>query len=117
MMSYTIENVNSCTKKLTFNFEQLDLSKQIQTAIKEKQKSSSLKGFRKGKAPMSVVEQLFGPQIETEALNKFVQDEFFEAVKKEDLRVVGYPAFENMKYESGKSISFDEKLKFFQNLH
>lgn len=113
MMAYTIENVNSCTKKLTFNFEQLDLSKQVQTAVKEKQKTSSLKGFRKGKAPMSVVEQLFGPQIETEALNKFVQDEFFEAVKKEDLRVVGYPAFENMKYEAGKSVSFDAKVEIF----
>jgi trigger factor len=113
MMAYTIETVNSCTKKLTFSFDQLDLSKQIKTAVKEKQKSSSLKGFRKGKAPMSVVEQLFGPQIETEALNKFVQDEFYEAVQKEELKVVGYPSFENMNYEAGKSVSFDAKVEIF----
>lgn len=113
MMAYTIETVNSCTKKLTFSFEQLDLSKQIKSAVKEKQKTSSLKGFRKGKAPMSVVEQLFGPQLETEALNKFVQDEFYEAVQKEELKVVGYPAFENMNYEPGKSVSFDAKVEIF----
>ena len=38
-MSYTIENVNKCTKKIIFNFETLDLSTEIKTAVVTKQKS------------------------------------------------------------------------------
>ncbi len=56
-MSYSVENINGCTKKLTFNFEGVDLSTQIEQALKEKQKTSNLKGFRKGKAPMNFVKQ------------------------------------------------------------
>ena len=53
-MSYTIENVNSCTKKLVFNFDKVDLSKEIKEALIAKQANSNLKGFRKGKAPLEI---------------------------------------------------------------
>lgn len=112
-MAYSVSNINGCTKKITFTFEQLDLSTQIQKAVKEKQKQANLKGFRKGKAPLPMVEKLFGPQIESEAVNKFVQEQLFEAIDKEDFRVVGYPKFENMKYEQGKSIAFDAQVEIF----
>lgn len=115
-MSYTIENVNGCTKKLIFNFETLDLTTEIKAAISNKQKSVSLKGFRKGKAPLSMVEQMYGPQLESEALNSFIQTQLFKAVDEEKLRVVGYPTFENMKYEKGKSVSFDALVEIFPEI-
>lgn len=112
-MSYTVETVNGCTKKFVFNFKTLDLTSEIKAALVKKQKSANLKGFRKGKAPLTMVEKLFGPQVESEALNSFVQNQFFEAVQKEELRVVGYPSIENMKYESGSSVSFDALVEIF----
>ena len=112
-MSYTIESINNCTKKFIFNYETLDLSVQIKTEVEKKQKSVAVKGFRKGKAPFNIVEQLYGPQIETEALNSFILKEFFEAVTKENLKVVGYPSFENMKYQKNESVSFDALVETF----
>ena len=115
-MSYTVETVNGCTKKLVFSFESLDLSKQITEAVKKKQKEANLKGFRKGKAPLKMVQDVYGPQIESDAVNNFIQGEFFEAVTKEDLRVVGYPHFENMDYKRGESIKFDALVEIFPTI-
>ena len=112
-MTYSVNAINTCTKKLTFSFENLDLTTEIKAALVKKQKASNLKGFRKGKAPLGMVEQLFGPQIETEALNNFIQTKFYDAITKENLRVVGYPSFENMQYEKGKSVSFDAMVEIF----
>ena len=112
-MSYQIVDVNGCTKKLSFNFEKLDLTTEIKNALVQKQKTVSLKGFRKGKAPLSVVEQMYRPQVESDALNSFIQNKMYEAITKEDLRVVGYPNFENMNYDAGKSISFDAVVEIF----
>lgn len=112
-MSYQVENVNGCTKKLVFNFESLDLTTEIKNELVKKQKSVSLKGFRKGKAPLSVVEKMYRPQVENDALNSFIQNQMYEAITKEDLRVVGYPNFENMNYEPGKSVSFDAVVEIF----
>ena len=73
-MSYSVENVNGCTRKLTFTFENLDLSSEIKTALVSKQKTANLKGFRKGKAPLAMIEKFYGPQVESDALNNFVRN-------------------------------------------
>ena len=54
-MTYKVEQVNDCTKKLSFTFDNLDLSDQIAVALKEKQKSVSVKGFRKGNNSFVVI--------------------------------------------------------------
>ena len=115
-MSYTVKSVNGCTKKLEFNFATLDLSKEIKAAVVKKQSTTNVKGFRKGKAPLSMVEQVYGPQIESDALNSFVQSQLFEAVNKEKFKTVGYPAFENVKYDAGKSVSFDAVVEVFPEI-
>lgn len=115
-MSYTVKSVNGCTKKLEFNFATLDLTKEIKAAVVRKQSTTNMKGFRKGKAPLSMVEQVYGPQIESDALNQFVQAQLFEAVSKEKLKTVGYPTFENVKYDSGKSVSFDALVEVFPEI-
>lgn len=110
-MSYTVQSVNGCTKKLVFNFDKVDLTKEIKAALVAKQESSNLKGFRKGKAPLAMVQKLFGPQIENDALHRFISNEYFEAVKKENLRAVGYPQFGNTKYEAGKTVAFEATVE------
>jgi trigger factor len=115
-MSYTVKSVNGCTKKLEFNFATLDLTKEIKAAVVKKQATTNVKGFRKGKAPLSMVEQVYGPQLESDALNSFVQSQLFEAVTKEKFKTVGYPSFENVKYETGKSVSFDAVVEVFPEI-
>ncbi|HXH75569.1 MAG TPA: trigger factor [Bacteriovoracaceae bacterium] len=110
-MSYTIQNVNGCTKKLVFNFDQVDLSHQIKAALVAKQQNSNLKGFRKGKAPLDMVQKMFGPQVENDALYRFISEQYYEAVKKENIRAVGYPEFGNTKYESGKNVAFEATVE------
>jgi trigger factor len=115
-MSYTVQEINGCTKKMAFNFESLDLTNEIDQAVKEKQKTMNLKGFRKGKAPLDMVKKMYGPQLESDALNKFVQKEVFDAIKNEDLKVVGYPSFENVDYDPGKKVSFDALVEIFPSV-
>lgn len=101
-MSYTVQEVNGCTKKILFNIENVDLTKEVDDFLKDKQKNANLKGFRKGKAPMSMVEKLYKPQAENDALYRFISKSFYEAIQEKDLKAVGYPKFANTKYEDSK---------------
>lgn len=111
-MSYTLEEINGCTKKINFSYENVDLTKQIEEALKEKQKESNLKGFRKGKAPLAMVKQVYGPQVENDALYRFVSEEFYKAVQEEKLKAVGYPTFANTKFENN-NVSFEATVETF----
>lgn len=114
-MSYTVQRINSCTRKLVFNFEAVDLTQEIKSALTKKQRDANLKGFRKGKAPLAMVQKIFGPQVENEALHQFISGQFFDAIKKEDLKAIGYPSFANTKYED-KKVTFEATIEVFPEI-
>ncbi len=112
-MSYQIETIDNCTKKIVFNFEEIDLSAKVNEALLGKQKTTNLKGFRKGKAPLDMIRKLYGPQAENEALSKFVSEQFVSVLEKEKLHAIGSPEFGNTQYEPGKKISFEAKVEIY----
>ncbi len=64
-------------------------------AYKKQVKSMTVPGFRKGKAPKSIIEKLYGKGIFFEdAINACIPDAFEEAVKEAGLDVVGMPKFD-----------------------
>ncbi|MBQ8290319.1 MAG: trigger factor [Clostridia bacterium] len=64
-------------------------------AYKKNVKDIALPGFRKGKAPKSVVERFYGKDVFFEdAINTLIPDAFDEAVKEAGLEVVGTPSFD-----------------------
>ena len=64
-------------------------------AYKKNVKSINVPGFRKGKAPKSIIEKMYGKGIFFEdAINACIPEAFEEAVKEADLKVVGTPKFD-----------------------
>ena len=64
-------------------------------AYKKNVKSINVPGFRKGKAPKSIIEKMYGKGIFFEdAINACIPDAFEAAVKEADLEVVGTPKFD-----------------------
>ena len=64
-------------------------------AYKKKVKTINVPGFRKGKAPKSIIEKMYGKGIFFEdAINACIPDAFEAAVKEAGLNVVGMPKFD-----------------------
>ena len=64
-------------------------------AYKKKVKSINVPGFRKGKAPKSIIEKFYGKGVFFEdAINACIPEAFEAAVKEADLKVVGTPSFD-----------------------
>ena len=64
-------------------------------AYKKNVKSMNIPGFRKGKAPKSVVEKFYGKGCFFEdAINACIPEAFEEAVKESGLEIVGSPKFD-----------------------
>jgi len=114
-MTYTVSDVNTCTKKIIFNLPNVDLKPHIQKALQTKQKSVEIKGYRKGKAPMSMIEQFYGPQIENEALSRYIYEQIDNAVKTEGLNPIDYPRIENADYKA-PNLNFEAVVEFFPQL-
>ena len=90
---------NELTEKsgfvMEFSVSKEAFAKAENEAYKKNVKSINVPGFRKGKAPKSVIERMYGKGIFFEdAINACIPDAFEEAVKEAGITVVGMPKFD-----------------------
>ena len=80
---------------MEFSVSKEAFAKAENEAYKKNVKSINVPGFRKGKAPKSVIERMYGKGIFFEdAINACIPDAFEEAVKEAGITVVGMPKFD-----------------------
>ena len=94
-------SVKNCEKleksmvALTVEVGAADFEAAVEKAYKKQRGQIRVPGFRPGKAPRKMIEAMFGAQVfYEEAVNIALPDAYEEAVKEQDLQVVGYPQVE-----------------------
>ena len=96
-MSYTIKEINGYTKKLSFELNTSELQPQVTLELKQKQQSIQLKGFRKGKVPLPMIQQLYGPEVEQAALDYLINRELDAVMDREGIpSLIGPPSINNL---------------------
>ena len=99
------ENKNEV--KLEFTVEAKIFDEGIKTVFNKNAKYFNIPGFRKGKAPMNIVEKYYGSEIFYEdTFNEIVPAIYDEAVKEEKLEVVSRPEIEIVQIGKGKDLIF-----------
>ena len=89
--------------KFTMEFSAEELEQAKVKAYQATKDQFSIDGFRKGKAPRSIIEKHYGSGIFVEeAINTLFNDEYPNAVAALDLDVIDRPAVEFGKFEEGK---------------
>ncbi len=90
-MDIAVENVSELTRKVTITLPAKDVRKALDKSYGKLKKEVNLKGFRRGKVPMAVLEKNFGKQVQAEVGEQLVQETYFDAVEKEGLDPVVHP--------------------------
>ena len=99
------DNANEVKLELTVEASKFDEA--IKKVYFKSAKYFNIPGFRKGKAPMNIVEKYYGKEIFYEdAFNEVAGDALDEAVKENDLYVVSRPDIDVTQIEKGKDLIF-----------
>ena len=99
------KNANEVKLEITVEAEKFNDA--IKKVYFKSAKYFNIPGFRKGKAPMNIVEKYYGKEIFYEdAFNEVAGDALDEAVKENDLYVVSRPDIDVTQIEKGKDLIF-----------
>ncbi|HTJ46830.1 MAG TPA: trigger factor [Kofleriaceae bacterium] len=90
-MQIRVEDVSPVEKKLIVEVPWDTVSAKLGEAYRELGKGVALKGFRKGKAPRAVLEQLYGPRVQLEVASDLVRESFYRGVAEHKLAAVAEP--------------------------
>jgi trigger factor len=93
-MQVRIEDVSPVEKKLFVEVPWETVSQRLGDAYRELGKGVALKGFRKGKVPRPVLEQVYGQRVNAEVAYQLVRESFFRASEEHKLAAVSEPRVE-----------------------
>lgn len=108
-----LEDLGQCRKLLKVEVPSTEVEKEISTRIKQLAKNVHLKGFRRGKAPRSRIEALYGDSVRQDARDHLLRAGYMKALE-EQLgmdKILGEGTIENVAF------SLEEGLKFEVTLH
>jgi len=105
-MDIAVENVSELTRKVTITLPAKDVRKELDKSYKKLKKDVKLKGFRRGKIPLAVLEKNFGEQVRAEVGEKLVQETYFDAIEEKGIDPVVHPEIADTKFEDDGSFVY-----------
>jgi len=91
-MQVSVEQLGALERKMTVRMPASRIEDRVSAKLRELGQTVRLKGFRPGKVPAKVVEQRFGAQVRSDALNDLVSATFEQAVNEHKLRPAMMPS-------------------------
>jgi trigger factor len=99
------EDKDALNAVVTVTLQKKDYEGSFQQELKKYQQGASMKGFRKGKTPISVVKKMFGKSVLADIINRSFQQELDNFIREEDIQLLGSP----LPAEDQELLDFDLK--------
>ena len=103
-MKLTMERLSESRVQLEITAEEEESAEAMRRAVRKVGNQITLPGFRKGKAPKAMIEQMYGPEVFLEEANRYLMTDLYrQALEREDLVPVGDPTVD---IDSNEPLSF-----------
>jgi trigger factor len=105
-MKAVLEDLGGSQKKLVFEIPPEEVQEEVDKYCRKLAKEVDIRGFRKGKAPPSVIKRYFRERIRGEVATQLVSASLEKALKEHALTPVGEPEIDMPPLEEGKGFPF-----------
>ena len=87
----TVEDAGPARKSLTIEVPADRIKKKIEEGYAKLKTDAALPGFRRGRAPMRLIEKRFGSSIRDDVRGQLLTESYTQAIEEEKLEVIGEP--------------------------
>jgi trigger factor len=96
----------SCRRELELEIPAEEVTKKIENVAKEFARIANVPGFRRGKAPVSLIRRKFADDIKAEVLQSLVPERVEQAVAEQKLTPVSQPQVDKLDFNEGQPLKF-----------
>ncbi len=90
----SVETVSALARRLNASIPQQEVRGEVLARLKKIARTAKVSGFRPGKAPFKMIEQMYGAEVNQEVIGAALQRSFGAEVASNNLQVAGQPEFE-----------------------
>jgi trigger factor len=107
-MNIKHENVPGLVQELTIEIQKEDYAENVDKALKKQRREVAVPGFRKGNAPMGIVQKMYGKNILVMEVDRMVNEQIDKFFKDNEVKYI----FEPMPVEGKSQVDFDNPDNF-----
>ncbi|MCK6599706.1 MAG: trigger factor [Bdellovibrionaceae bacterium] len=123
-MKSNVEKLSSLQRKLNVEVPSTTVQSSYERIFNDIQKEVTIKGFRKGKAPLSAIKSMYNSKVKQDVVQDLIQMHYVKALVEHKLDPISYPEFEFDDLSEEKNFSFSAtfdirpeiSLKKYENL-
>ncbi|KHD88070.1 MAG: trigger factor [Bdellovibrio sp. ArHS] len=105
-MKSNVEKVSNLSRKLSIEVPAAAVASAFNKIYSGIQKDVTIKGFRKGKAPLATIKSIYGDRVKQDVVQELVQKHYAMALDEHKLEPISYPEFEFADPTENKDFSF-----------
>ena len=108
-MNITRENLSDLELRIKIDIEEKDYNENVTKQLKDYQKKATVPGFRKGMAPMGLIQRMYKAAIVGDAVQNTLNESLFKYIDDEKLHILGMPMSDD---EKTGEIDFGKQQNF-----
>ncbi|RPI19377.1 MAG: trigger factor [Ignavibacteriae bacterium] len=105
-MEVKINSIDKVKQEVEFEIPYSELTPHFEKALLKYKNKVNIPGFRKGKAPVSMIKKMYGDMIEQGSLEDVANDVFKEYLKNNEVPILGEGALVDMDYQPKELFKF-----------
>jgi len=108
-LDITLDKTENNEASIKIKIDEADYQPKVDEKLKEYKKKASIKGFRPGKVPVSLIKKMYGKAILVDELNSLLNQSLTNYIKEQDLNLIGEPLPNN---DKNAEVDFDTQKEF-----
>lgn len=110
-MTSTVESLSSVKKKISFEIPADRVTTEIEKVFEKIRKRAAIKGFRKGKAPQSLIEKHYSDVMEGDVLKNLFEETYFKALAEHKIFPVSHPVIDSDEIKRGAPFTYSATVE------
>ena len=115
-MKIEVKSKKGLSTTLSVIVDKNTIQLKVNERLSELQKEVSLKGFRPGKVPPSLIKSQFGKSIYGEVIDKVLRETSSKAITEKKLKVAGQPKIDLKQFGEGKDLNYELLIDCLPNI-
>ncbi len=115
-MKVEVTELEGLYRELAVEIPQNRFQEEMDKELEQLRLRVTLKGFRKGKAPMNMIKSNYGESVKSDVIDKLIKATYPEAISSQTLKVASPPHVTDLKIEDDGSFSYKAKVEVFPEI-
>ncbi|MEN2282238.1 trigger factor [Algoriphagus sp. SE2] len=121
-MEISLEKQSTNQALIKIKLKEADYQPKVDAKLKDYAKKANIKGFRPGKAPVSMVKNIYGTSVLVEEINSILGESLNSYLKEQTFKILGEPLpvekeNDSIDWKTQKEFDFEYKIGFVENIN